>query len=115
MIVGLVWWHEFHLLLGEHIKEIMVLWGDHFGYKFPFVCGEGFSMKRGHRGWVVTDGPKVGLIGRRGDWFEAEREDIVTLVYKCLKGCSSNDADQGGHTSGERDGVHLLGERKRVI
>ena len=50
-----------------------------------------------------------------GDWFEAEREDIVTLVYKCLKGCSSNDADQGGHTSGERDGVHLLGERKRVI
>ena len=72
-------------------------------------------MKRGCWSQVVADGPKVGLLSRRGDQFETEHEDIVALAYKFLKGCGSNDADWGGCTSGEWNGTHLLRERKRVV
>ncbi len=115
VIIGSVQWHELGLLPGEHIKEVVVLWRDHFGYELPFICRERFGMQCSCWGRVVTDGPKVGLLGRQSGWSDIEHEDVISLVYKFFKGCGPNDADRGGCVPGEQYGIHLLGERKGIV
>ena len=72
-------------------------------------------MQCGCWGRVVTDGPKVGLLGGWSGQFDIEHEDIISLVYKFFKGCGSNDADRGGAHACEQYGIHFLRERKGVV
>ena len=37
--------HELSFLSGEYVKEVVILRGNNFGDKFPFICWRWFGME----------------------------------------------------------------------
>ena len=95
MIVRLMRGHELGLFTGEYIKEIVVLWGDHFSNKLPLICWKWLGVEGGSQGRIVSDGSKLSRILGWADQPVAEGEDLVALVYQLLEGCGSNKTDWG--------------------
>ena len=109
MIVRPMRRHELGLLLGEYIKEIMVLQRDDFSNKLPLVHWKWLGMEGGSWGRIVSNGSKLCHVLRQTDQPVAEGKDLVALVYQLLEGCGSNKTDWGWPSPFEQDGVHLPG------
>ena len=95
MIVRLMRRHELGLLLGEYIKEIVVLWRDEFSNKLPLIHWKWLGMEGGSQGRIVSDSSKLSHTLGQTDQPVAEGKDLVALVYQLLEGRGSNKANWG--------------------